>query len=137
MGSGTAGINCTLLQTSDKKLLLFFRKANCNGGGLPSPPSNQSSDDEVSISYPKAELWHHCLLRGANLGSFVSIVFGTPVLLYKGVRQPIALLKRLAGISTYGVVSMYLLSHATYRVKLSNVCPPFVIRDLECCWLQP
>ena len=106
MGVGTKfDVNCTLLQTADQKLLLLFRKANCNGsmGSNNRVLAAVESSDEV-IPYPTAELWRHCLLRGANLGSFVSIVCGTPVLLYKGVRQPITLLQRLSRISTYGVV---------------------------------
>ena len=103
-------MNCTLLRTADQKLLLLFRKANCNNGNVGNKAEAESSDEV--ISYPKAELWRHCLLRGANLGSFVSIIFGTPVLLYKGVRQPIALLQRLSRISTYGVVcAVYLHLH--------------------------
>ncbi|CAI7991640.1 hypothetical protein GBAR_LOCUS791 [Geodia barretti] len=105
MGVGTeSDMNCTLLRTADQKLLLLFRKANCNNGNVGNNrlEAKAESSDEV-ISYPKAELWRHCLLRGANLGSFVSIIFGTPVLLYKGVRQPITLLQRLSRISTYGV----------------------------------
>lgn len=101
-------MKCSLLQTSDKKLWLLLRKANCTDS-TPSEDNNQSSavvqSSEEVISYPNVELWHHCLLRGANLGSLVSIVCATPVLLYKGVRQPSALFHRLAGISTYGVVS--------------------------------
>ena len=106
MGVGTeSDMNCTLLRTADQKLLLLFRKANCNNGNVGNNrlEAKAESSDEV-LSYPKAELWRHCLLRGANLGSFVSIIFGTPVLLYKGVRQPITLLQRLSRISTYGVV---------------------------------
>ena len=102
-------LSCSLLQSADKKLWLFLRKTHCSGGSSPqNADSKQSavakaSDEE--IAQPTVELWHHCLLRGANLGSVASIVFGTPVLLYKGVRQPTALLQQLAGISTYGVVS--------------------------------
>lgn len=112
-------IRFTLLQTTDRKLLLLFRKANCTDGNV---GSNQSSDEV--ISHPKVELWRHCLLRGANLGSFVSIIFGTPVMLYKGVRQPSVMLQRLAGISTYGVVCMTL-----FRIWLQ--LPPICFRALE------
>ena len=110
-------MKCSLLQTADKKLWLLVRKASCAGGtSLQSGGSNQTTSvddkDEEVIAHPAVELWHHCLLRGANLGSFLSIVCGTPFLLYKGVRQPVPLLRRLAGISTYGVVlNMYMIVH--------------------------
>ena len=99
-------MKCSLLQTSDKKLWLILRKVSCTGnitqeGGEPSTVVN--SNEEV-ISYPNLELWRHCLLRGANLGSLVSVLCATPILVYRGVRQPSALFSRLAGISTYGVV---------------------------------
>ena len=104
-------MKCSVFQATDKKLLLFVMNAHCTGNS--SPQSGQSASDQLSktddevIAHPTVELWHHCLLRGANLGSFVAIVFGTPALLYKGVRHPTALLQRLAGISTYGVVCNY------------------------------
>lgn len=96
-------IKCSLLKTSDQKLWLFTRKANCTGG---TGENNKTDavDDDVVIAHPTMELWRHCLMRGANLGSFLCIVFGTPVLFYKGARQPAPLLQRLAGISTYGAV---------------------------------
>lgn len=96
-------IKCSLLRTSDQKLWLFTRKASCTGG-TSSENKTETVGDDVVIAHPTFELWRHCLLRGANLGSFLCIVFGTPVLFYKGVRQPALLLQRLAGISTYGVV---------------------------------
>lgn len=91
------------LKTSDQKLWLFMRKASCTRG-TSGENKTETVEDDVVIAHPTVELWRHCLMRGANLGSFVSIVFGTPVLFYKGVRQPALLLQRLAGISTYGVV---------------------------------
>ena len=110
MGSG-GEVHFAFGRTADEKLWLHLRKAKCSNSSVPSRDGNRPSavdetSDEITISYPKVELWHHCLLRGANLGSFLSIVCGTPVLLYKGVRQPVALLQRLAGISTYGVVNV-------------------------------
>ena len=104
-------VKCGILRTTDDKIWLLLKKASCSGT-VPSSTSSSKTqnaartDNDEVIYHPKVELWHHCLLRGANLGSFVSFVFGTPVLLYKGVRQPSVLLHRLAGISTYGVVSV-------------------------------
>lgn len=107
MPAVTTDVKCSLLQTADKKLWLYVRKAKCaDSTTLGSKDSNQTEvvdiNDEI-IAYPTLELWRHCLLRGANLGSFATILFGTPVLLYKGVRQPSAFLQRLSRISTYGV----------------------------------
>ena len=103
-------LKCSLLQTADKKMWLFMRQADCTGGatsqggGSSQTTAGEDADHEESIPHSTLELWRHTLLRGANAGSFVSIVVGTPVLLYKGVRQPAVFLQRLAGISTYGVV---------------------------------
>ena len=111
MPAVTTDVKCSLLQTADKKLWLYVRKAKCaDSTTLGSKDSNQTEvvdiNDEI-ITYPTLELWRHCLLRGANLGSFATILFGTPVLLYKGVRQPSVFLQRLSRISTYGVVRKY------------------------------
>ena len=105
-------LKCALLQSSsDKKRItwLLVRPAHCTSseGSSPGPPASgrDSDDEEEKIAHPSLELWRHTLLRGANLGSFCTIVFGVPTLLFRGVRQPGALLRRLAGISPYGVVS--------------------------------
>lgn len=104
-------LKCNLLQTADKKLWFLMKKANCSNGSdesaaSESAPAKPEDDDQENIPHPSLELWRHTMLRGANAGSFLAIVFGTPVLLFKGARKPAELLRRLARASTYGVVSM-------------------------------
>ena len=98
-----------ILQKTDKTWLLL-RRARCSEGETAREPREHQcaagGDDEEKIAYPTLELWRHTLLRGANMGSVCSIVLGVPVLLIRGVRQPVTLLRRLANISPYGVVSM-------------------------------
>ena len=68
-------------------------------------PLDSSDDDLESILHPTLELYRHTLMRGANVGSFLFILLGTPVLFYKGIRKPAELLGRLVRVNTYGVVS--------------------------------
>ena len=95
-------LKCKFIQSTDKRLWLFMNQAQCRSEET---PSDSSDDDLESIPHPTLELYRHTLMRGANLGSFLSILLGTPVLFYKGVRKPAELLGRLARVSTYGVVS--------------------------------
>ena len=106
-------LKCNLVQTADKKLWFLMKRANCsNGGSDESAESNSApaepEDDQENIPHPSLELWRHTMLRGANAGSFLAIIFGTPVLLFKGARKPAELLRRLARASTYGVVSCHM-----------------------------
>ena len=77
---------------------------------VPAPPvekplqSVEADADEI-ISHPTLELYRHTLLRGANLGSFVALLVGPPVLFLRGVRQPSEMLRRTASICAKGMVS--------------------------------
>ena len=62
-------------------------------------------DDDEKIPHPTLELYRHTLLRGANSGALLTLVFGAPVLLFRGVRQPAELMARLAKASVTGMVS--------------------------------
>ena len=66
----------------------------------------QAEDDaDENIPHPKLEVYRHTLLRGANMGAVLSLVFGPPVLFVRGVRQPSEMFRRLAGVCVKGVVS--------------------------------
>jgi len=61
-------------------------------------------DVDEDIRHPTFELYRHTILRGANLGSTVSMLVAPPYLFYKGVRTPMELLRRTAGITAKGMV---------------------------------
>ena len=63
------------------------------------------ADTDEDIPHPTFEVYRHTLMRGANLGAFLSLVMGPPVLFMRGVRQPSEMLPRLAGVCVKGVVS--------------------------------
>ena len=63
------------------------------------------TDPDEDIPHPTFELYRHTLLRGANLGGFLSLVLGPPVLFFRGVRRPSEMLSRLGGVCAKGVVS--------------------------------
>ena len=67
--------------------------------------ASPAEEDEEKIPHPTYELYRHTMIRGANAGSLLTLVFGIPVLLYRGVRQPAEMVRRLASASTKGVVS--------------------------------
>ena len=67
-------------------------------------------DTEEDIAHPSLELYRHTMLRGANAGSFLAMVFAPPVLYARGVRDPREILYRTARVSVYGVVSARLIT---------------------------
>ncbi len=67
-------------------------------------PSGQDADADENIPYPTLELYRHTILRGANMGSFLALVIGPPVLFIRGVRSPAEMLRRMASICAKGMV---------------------------------
>ena len=65
----------------------------------------ETTDVEENIPHPTMELYRHTMLRGANMGSFLSLIIGPPVLLFRGVRKPAEMLHRLGNICLKGTVS--------------------------------
>ncbi len=74
---------------------------------VPPPPMETPSepDADENISHPSLELYRHTILRGANMGSFLALVVGPPVLFFRGVRSPAEMMRRMAGICAKGMVS--------------------------------
>ncbi len=72
---------------------------------------NTVDEDDEKIPHATLELYRHTLLRGANAGSLLALVFGVPVLLFRGVRQPAEMMRRLAAASTKGVVCINYILH--------------------------
>ena len=62
-----------------------------------------TTDD--SIPHPYFELYRHTMLRGANSGSLLTILFAPPILYFRGRRQPREIVYRTAKASVYGMVS--------------------------------
>ena len=79
------------------------------------------TDADEDIPHPTFEVYRHTLLRGANLGGFLSLVLGPPVLFFRGVRRPSEMLTRLAGVCVKGVVSCRVLC-GMYACMIS-ACP--------------
>ena len=78
--------------------------------GQVNPPTPEKkvaveADADEDIPHPTYEVYRHTLLRGANMGAFLSLALGPPILFIRGVRQPSEMLRRLAGVCTKGVVS--------------------------------
>lgn len=75
----------------------------------PAPEKNVKvkieADADEDIPHPTFEVYRHTLLRGANLGAFLTVTLGPPILFIRGVRQPSELVRRLAGVCVKGVVS--------------------------------
>ena len=75
----------------------------------PQPPQTQAQqadkDKDEDIPHYTAELYRHTLLRGANAGSLLVLVLGTPYMLYTGTRCPAALFQRLGRATLQGTVS--------------------------------
>ena len=63
------------------------------------------ADEDENIPHPTLELYRHTLLRGANVGSLLTLLVGPPVLLLRGVRQPAELIRRLSRACVKAVVS--------------------------------
>lgn len=60
--------------------------------------------DDENIPYPTLELYRHTIMRGANLGSVLSLIIAPPYLLLKGVRCPREFMKRTGSITAKGMV---------------------------------
>ena len=81
------------------------------------PPSDEKTakveaDADEDIPHPTLELYRHTLLRGANMGAFLTLAFGPPVLFFRGVRKPSDMLRRLGVACVKGVVSI---AHKLYN----------------------
>ena len=63
-------------------------------------------DDDEKIAHPTLELYRHTALRGANVGSLVSLALAPPYLLFKSIRSPMELLRRTGSITAKGTVSV-------------------------------
>ena len=61
-------------------------------------------DTDEKIPHPYLELYRHCMLRGANVGSVLAMVLAPPVLYASGTRQPRELATGTARATLYGVV---------------------------------
>ena len=75
------------------------------------------ADEDENIPHPTLELYRHTLLRGANVGSLLTLLVGPPVLLLRGVRQPAELIRRLSSTCVKAVVSS---SGSSGRVRASH-----------------
>ncbi len=67
-------------------------------------PASTETDPDEDIPHPTFELYCHTLMRGANLGSVVSLIVAPPYLMYRGVRAPMELLRRIGVITARGMV---------------------------------
>ena len=74
--------------------------------GVVAVPASTEKDVNEDIPHATLELYRHTILRGANLGSVLSLVVAPPYLLYKGVRSPMELLRRLGVITARGMVGV-------------------------------
>ena len=74
--------------------------------GVVSVPAATEKDTSEDIPHAYMELYRHTSLRGANLGAVLSLVLAPPYLLYKGVRRPGELLRRVGVITARGMVSI-------------------------------
>ena len=76
----------------------------------PVPPEakqpTETADDDEKIPHPTYEVYRHTLLRGANVASLAVVIFGPVVLLFRGVRKPTEMLRRLGAASPKAVVSI-------------------------------
>lgn len=59
---------------------------------------------DESIPHPYFELYRHTMLRGANTGSLLTLIFAPPILYFRGKRQPRELVYHTAKASVYGMV---------------------------------
>ena len=67
-----------------------------------------SQKDEEEIAHPTLELYRHTLLRGANTGSLLAVLFAPPILYLRGTKKPRELVYHTAKASLYGIVSRIL-----------------------------
>ena len=82
--------------------------------------SSEEPDADENISHPSLELYRHTILRGANMGSFLALVVGPPVLLLRGVRSPAEMLRRMAGICAKGMVSALFYTSCGMQIAHNN-----------------
>ena len=87
------------------------------------PTQPQESEDfgDERISYPTLELYRHTILRGANLGSVVSLIGGPIYLLIRGVRSPKELLRRTGSITAKGTVCCWFCGCMQHRYTCWSV----------------
>ncbi len=72
----------------------------------PKKPKFTPSDVDEEIAHPYLELYRHTLMRGANTGALLPLVFAPPIVYLRGVRNPREILYKTARASMYGVVSI-------------------------------
>lgn len=76
-------------------------------------------DMDEDIPHPMFELYRHTILRGANLGSVVTLILGPPYLLYKRV-WGMEFLRRMGSICAKGTVS----AHIYFSLYTLEFFPP-------------
>lgn len=64
----------------------------------------QDNTSDEDIPHPYFELYRHTMLRGANTGSLLTILFAPPIMYFRGRRQPRELVYHTAKASVYGAV---------------------------------
>ena len=74
----------------------------------PKKPKFTPDDVDEEIPHPYLELYRHTILRGANVGSLLPLIFAPPILYLRGTRKPAEVLYKTARASMYGVVSQCL-----------------------------
>ena len=79
-----------------------------------------TTDDLEKISHPVMGLYRHTILRGANLGSVVSLLVAPPYLWFRGVRNPKEFLMRTGSITAKGTVSGMELNRKVVRPLFVN-----------------
>ncbi len=97
-----------LLQVGNIRVPISIAHCASQPEGVPEGGEGKAAgldSDEEAIPHAGMEVYRHTLLRGANAGSFLALVLGIPVLLYRGVRKPAEMMRRLSGASPKGVVS--------------------------------
>ena len=84
------------------------------------PTKTALADDDEKIPHYTFELYRHTILRGANVASLAVLMFGPVVLLFRGVRRPTEMVRRLAAASPKAVVS--------------RVCTQTTLPSSHCTW---
>lgn len=69
-------------------------------------PKFTEADVDETIPHPYFELYRHTLLRGANSGSLIALLFAPPILYLRGTRSPREIMYYTGRASLYGVVSI-------------------------------
>ena len=116
VGWGQSGDE-TLLKTNPSVIVMSDPQDEPSVSLKKSAVRNDADADE-EILHPTFEVYRHTLMRGANMGAFLTLVLGPPVLFVRGVRQPSELLRRLAGACAKGVVSGMFFNCATVFVVI-------------------